>query len=370
LAALPLTPNGKLDRAALPAPDTSNATTGYVEPHTDTQKTLAGIWRAVLKLDRVGAYDHFFDLGGHSLLATQVLSRLRETLGIELPLRSIFEAPLLADFAARLTGEPSHEPDALPLITPAGRDQPLPLSYAQQRLWFLDQLDPGSAFYNIPIAVRLRGTLDIDALHRALNEVVHRHEALRTRFVSADGMAAQTVSARLAIDLPVTDWSISTSARQTGALHVALTEEAAAPFDLSAGPLIRSRLFRLSADHHVVALTLHHIVSDGWSIGVLVREMAALYNAFSHGEASALAELPVQYADFAHWQRKWLAGEVLTRQLAYWEAQLFDAPALLTLPTDRPRPTMQRHNGAVHRFEIDAVTTAGLHQLARQAQGT
>nr|WP_244103517.1 amino acid adenylation domain-containing protein [Burkholderia gladioli] len=299
-----------------------------------------------------------------------MLSRLREALGIELPLRSVFEAPILAEFAARLADRSTPESDAVPPIARVDRDQPLPLSHAQQRLWFLDQLEPGSAFYHIPVAVRLHGRLDVAALHRALDEVVHRHEALRTYFVAIDGVAAQAVSPHLAIALPMVDWSAWAPARQHEALGTALAQEAAAPFELSTGPLLRARLFRMSADEHVVALTVHHIVSDGWSMGVLVRELAALYEAFSHGAASPLAALPVQYADYAHWQRTWLSGDTLDRQLAYWDAQLAEVPALLTLPTDRPRPAVQRHHGAVHRFAIDPTITAGLHALARQAHGT
>ncbi|WP_255581309.1 condensation domain-containing protein, partial [Caballeronia sp. dw_276] len=227
-------------------------------------------------------------------------------------------------------------------------------------------------FFHVPIALRLTGSLDADALERTLGEIVRRHEALRTCFPAVDGIPVQRVQPASVFVVPVE--ALPTSAHDVDAgtawLHERLAAEASASFDLENGPLIRARLFRVAADEHVVALTLHHIVSDGWSIGVLVREVVALYEAFSRGEASPLAELSVQYADYAHWQRTWLTGAVIDEQIGFWRTQLAGAPALLTLPTDRPRPAMQRHRGAVHRFDIDAATTAGLHALARQAQGT
>jgi amino acid adenylation domain-containing protein len=371
LDALPLTPNGKLDRAALPAPDSSRGEHAYVEPRTPMEQAMAGIWAEVLKLDRVGAHDHFFDLGGHSLMATQVLARVRETLGVELPLRVLFEAPVLADLTMRIDDTRCHGGlAALPPLLRVDRDAALPLSFAQQRLWFLDQLEPGSAFYNIPAAVRLHGELDIDALRLTLNEVVRRHESLRTRFVTRDGVAVQEIAASLEMDLSLIDLSRLTDDQRQQRLQAELEMQAAGPFDLAAGPLVRAALFRLGETDHVVSLMLHHIVSDGWSTGVLVRELAALYTAFSRDEPSPLAELPLQYADYAHWQREWLKGDVLDRQLAYWHTQLSGAPALLTLPTDRPRPIMRRHRGAVHGFEIDAATVAGLEALARGVRGT
>uniref|UniRef100_UPI001641D0FB non-ribosomal peptide synthetase n=1 Tax=Burkholderia gladioli TaxID=28095 RepID=UPI001641D0FB len=374
LDALPLTPNGKLDRLALPEPDAAGMADGYLEPRTETETLLAGIWAAVLKLDRVGAQDNFFDLGGHSLLATRVLARLRKALGVELPVRALFKTPVLADLAAwadevRRGATPDAQ-DMPPPIALVPRDQPLPLSYAQQRMWFLDQLEPGSAFYNLPAAVRLHGELDAAVLHRTLNEVVRRHEALRTCFVVENEVVRQQISATPNLALPLVDLSMLPEAARQEALHTQLAAQAAAPFDLSTGPLIRALLVRLDAADHVVALSLHHIVSDGWSTGVLVREVAALYTAFSRGEPSPLADLPVQYADYAHWQRAWLTDAVQERQLAYWRTQLADAPALLTLPTDRPRPPVQRHRGAVHRFDIDATTTAGLQALAKRVEGT
>ncbi|WP_186032349.1 condensation domain-containing protein, partial [Burkholderia gladioli] len=371
LDALPLTPNGKLDRLALPAVDASHAQGAYLEPRTETEATLARIWAAVLKLDRVGALDNFFDLGGHSLLATQMLSRLREALGVDLPLRALFEAPVLADLAARADiARRNGTGTTPPAITRTDRGARLPLSHTQQRLWFLDQLEPGSAFYNLPAAVRLHGELDVDALRRTLNAVIERHEVLRTRFVAHDGVPAQVIVPASDVALPLTDLSAQAEADREDALHSLLAREAGAGFDLAAGSLIRAHLVRLGVREHVVSLTLHHIVSDGWSTGVLVREVAALYDAFSRGEPSPLPALSVQYADYAHWQHAWLSGAVLDRQLDYWQGRLAGAPTLLNLPTDRPRPAVQRHRGALHGFEIAEQTTEALRQMARRAEAT
>ncbi|WP_255581302.1 condensation domain-containing protein, partial [Caballeronia sp. dw_276] len=350
---------------------TDSTTSGYIEPRTGTEAILAGIWAAVLKLDQVGAQDDFFDLGGHSLLGTRVLARMRKLLNVELPLRALFKTPVLADLAAWADEiRRGAMLDMLPPIEPVPRDRSLPLSYAQQRLWFLDQLEPGSTLYNLPAAVRLHGELDVAVLHRTLSEVLRRHEALRTSFVAENGTVQQRIDASPVLDLPVVDLSTLPEAARDISLRMQLNETAGTAFDLSSGPLVRAALVRLGATDHVIALTLHHIVSDGWSTGVLVREVAALYGAFSRGEPSPLPDLPVQYADYAHWQREWLTDDALARQLDYWRAQLTGAPALLTLPTDRPRPAVQRHNGAVYRFDIDAATTVGLQALARRVEGT
>jgi len=255
-------------------------------------------------------------------------------------------------------------------IVPIERGGPLALSFAQQRLWFLNQLERQSAFYNIPVAVRLTGTLDVQALRRTLQEIVNRHEALRTRFEAVDGTPVQVIDAQAVVELPLEDLRGMLESEREGEAQRLAQEEAQAPFDLSRGPLLRARLLRLGEDEHVVLLTMHHIVSDGWSMGVLVREVAALYTAFVRGEASPLAALPVQYADYAHWQRQWLQGEVLAAQLDYWKGQLADAPVLLALPTDRPRPAVQSYAGSALEFTVDAATTAGLNALARDAQAT
>ena len=246
----------------------------------------------------------------------------------------------------------------------------LPLSFAQQRLWFLDQFEPGSSLYNMPVAMRLVGELNETALRRTLNEIVRRHELLRTSFAMQDGVPVQIIAEQLALTLPVTDLAdLPTAERESRVMQLAQAE-AQTPFDLSTGPLIRSRLLRLGTAEHILLFTLHHIVSDGWSMGVLVNEVVALYAAYVQNKPSPLAELSIQYADFAHWQRQWLSGNVLQQQLDYWTEQLSGSPTLLTLPTDHPRPAVQRYSGATHAFEISAQTTAGLYALNKQTQTT
>ncbi|HEX8148208.1 MAG TPA: amino acid adenylation domain-containing protein [Pyrinomonadaceae bacterium] len=339
LDALPRTLNGKLDRKALPAPGTAAAGAGdaYVPPRTASEEVVAGVWADVLGVERVGVHDNFFDLGGHSLLATQVISRVRSALGAEVALRRLFEGPTVVALAAAAESALRDGAAAPPRLERAPRAGDLPLSFAQQRLWFLDQLEPGSAFYNVPAAVRLRGRLDADAFWRALDEVVRRHEALRTHFRDVNGRPAQVVSPPCPLPRVVSDLSALPEQERERAAADSASEWATLPFDLARGPLLRVRLLRLGDEEHVVLFTMHHIVGDLWSMGVLVREMATLYEAFSHGLPSPLAELPVQYADYAVWQRAWLQGEVLAEQLAYWRRQLAGAPALLELPTDRPR---------------------------------
>ena len=368
---LPLSPNGKLDRKALPAPDLTARSQQYVAPSTPTEATLAAIWAEVLKLDRIGVHDNFFDLGGHSLLATQLMSKLRNAFAVELPLLALFEAGSVDALAQRID-QARQEQSGLraPAIVPVARGGQLPLSFAQQRLWFLNQFESGSSFYNMPSAARLSGRLDVAAMGRTLNEIVRRHEALRTRFASVDGTPAQVIAPALEVALPLTDLSeLPAAEREAKALWLA-QDEAQAPFDLAAGPLLRAALIRLAPQEHIIVLTLHHIVSDGWSMGVLVAEIAALYGAYAQGLPSPLPELAIQYADFAHWQREWLSGEVLERQLGYWRAQLAQAPTLLSLPTDRARPAQQSYRGATLAFTVPAAVTAGLHALGRQARGT
>ncbi|HEU0012159.1 MAG TPA: amino acid adenylation domain-containing protein, partial [Longimicrobium sp.] len=346
--ALPLTRNGKVDRRALPEPDAGDvAGAEYVAPRTGTERRLAAVWGELLGVERVGAQDGFFDLGGHSLLATRVVSRLREELGVEVPVRAVFEHPVLGALAAevdRLLAE-TRAPDAPPIL-PVPRDGDLPLSFAQERMWFVDRLEPGSPVYHMPFAHRLRGPLDVEALRRAFGALAERHETLRTAFPLVDGVPVQRIAERAEVDVPVTDLRARLeAARDDEAMRIARAH-AAAPFDLERGPLWRVALVRLGDDEHLLLVNLHHVISDGWSITVMFTELAALYRAFGQGEPSPLAPLPVQYADFAAWQRAWLQGEVLERQLAYWRGKLAGAPPLLELPTDRPRPAVQTHAGA------------------------
>ncbi|MFC5743592.1 non-ribosomal peptide synthetase [Dyella tabacisoli] len=368
LERMPLTPNGKVNRGVLPAPDMTRSEAGYVAPRTPAEEIMAGLWAEVLKLDRVGMHDDFFALGGHSLLATQLVSRVQRAWRVELPLRALFDAPTVAALTHRVADADTG--DGAPPLQPVGRDTPLALSFAQTRLWFLDQLDRQSALYNIPLTLRLSGDLDIDALGRTLDEILQRHEALRTRFADQEGSPVQIVMPATALLLALSDLSELPSRERQVEAHRLLMEETQTPFDLESDLLIRGALLRLDAQEHILLLTMHHIVSDGWSMGVVVREMAALYQAFTEGRPSPLPELPIQYADFAHWQREWLRGEVLERQLSYWKRQLADSPSLLALPTDRPRPPQASHVGATVPFAIPAALVTQLQSLGRGTQST
>jgi amino acid adenylation domain-containing protein len=365
---MPLTPNGKINRSALPAPDMTRSEAGYVAPRTPAEEIMAGIWAEVLRLDKVGIHDDFFALGGHSLLATQLMSRIQRALRVELPLRALFEAPSIATLMRRMA-EADAGPVA-PALVPISRTAPLALSFAQQRLWFLDQLDRHSTLYNIAVAVRLTGHLDVSALTRALNEILCRHEALRTCFVDREGTPVQVVMPCTELPLAFSDLSDLPANERGAEAKRLLLEEAKTRFDLETDLLIRGALLQLDEQEHILLLTMHHIVSDGWSLGVVVREMAALYRAFLDGQPSPLLDLPIQYADFAHWQRDWLRGDVLERQLGYWKRQLADSPSLLALPTDRPRPSQSSHVGATLPFAVPAALVSNLQALARRAQGT
>jgi amino acid adenylation domain-containing protein len=375
LETLPLTPNGKLDRAALPAPDAAGSREGaYVAPRTPTEERMAATWAEVLGLERVGVEASFFDLGGHSLLATQVASRVREAFGVDLPLRALFEAPTVAELSLRvesLRAEPGPGAELLPLA-PASRGGPLPLSFAQQRLWFISRLDPASSAYNLPVALRLRGPLDPRALERAVGEIVRRHETLRTVFDEVGGEPVQVVreAPAGAPALPALDLSgLPEVAREAEARRLALAE-ARRPFDLARGPLLHTRLVRLSPGEHVLVLAMHHIAGDGWSVGVLFRELSALYPAYLAGEASPFPDLPVQYADFAAWQRAWLTGDVLERQLAWWRERLAGAPPVLEIPVDRPRRPLPGERGARVARTLPHEAAERLRALARSEGAT
>ncbi|HZG41362.1 MAG TPA: amino acid adenylation domain-containing protein, partial [Longimicrobium sp.] len=370
LDALPLTPNGKLDRKALPAPELASAEEKHVAPRTPVEEVLAGIWAEVLRLERVGVEESFFDLGGHSLLATGVVSRVRQVLAVELPLRALFEGPTVAELARRVEELRRAGLPVLPPVVPAERTGALPLSLAQERLWFIDRLEPGSAVYNIPMAWRMGGALDEAALERSLGEIVRRHEALRTVFAEADGAPVQVIAPFDGFALPVEDLSGSSGADREAAVRRRVGEEAGRAFDLSAGPLFRAALLRLGAEDHVLLLSMHHIVSDGWSMGVLRRELSALYEAYREGGESPLAEMPVQYADYAAWQREQLEGESLNRQLSYWKERLAGAPKVLDLPTDRPRPAVRTHRGATASAELSGEVLERLRALGRSEGAT
>ncbi|MEW5926516.1 MAG: amino acid adenylation domain-containing protein [Gemmatimonadota bacterium] len=370
LDGFPLTPTGKLDRRALPAP--GSGAEGYAAPRTATEAALAGIWAEVLKTERVGIHDDFFALGGHSLLATRVASRVGEALGTEVPLRLLFEHPTLEGLAERVDAlRGGGAAGRLPPLRPVPRDgSPLPLSFAQQRLWFIDQLQPGAAAYVLPFPLRLRGALDVRALRRALAAVVRRHEVLRTVLVAEGGEPAQSVRPAGPVPFPVVDLSGLRADRGEAEAARLAAAEALRPFDLARGPLLRATLLRLDGDDHAVLFTLHHVASDGWSTGVLARELSALYGAFVRGEASPLPPLPVQYADYAVWQREWLAGGALEEQLRWWAERLADAPPELDLPVDRPRPPVAEAPAGAAAFALPPELSRELHESAKREGAT
>ncbi|HEV2860060.1 MAG TPA: amino acid adenylation domain-containing protein [Pyrinomonadaceae bacterium] len=368
LEQLPLTPNGKLDRRALPAPERLAAAPGGddAEPLSAAEEILAATWAEVLGVESVGRDDNFFDLGGHSLLALQVMARVSERLRVELPLRALFESPTVGELAGAVERARGTQPPAAPPVTPSPRGESQPLSFAQQRLWFLEQLQPDSGVYNIPGAVRLHGWLNAAALRQALNEIVRRHEALRTTFPAAGDQPSQVIAPSLVLDLPLTDLRhLPLDAAEAEARRL-MASEGRRPFDLAAGPLVRARLLRLSQGEHILHVTIHHIVSDAWSLGVLVRELNELYAAAVEGRPTALAELPVQYADYAAWQRRRLQGEVLETQLAYWTRRLGGELPALELPTDMPRPAAQTFRGARLHFALPRELSAHLNLLCRR----
>ncbi|MGH3934264.1 MAG: amino acid adenylation domain-containing protein, partial [Pseudonocardiaceae bacterium] len=370
LDALPLTPNGKLDRKALPAPDVDVTRPDYVAPRTDVERVVAQIWAELLEVERVGVEDNFFELGGDSILSIRVISRLRAALEVDVSPRALFTHPTVAGLAAAIASQTgTGDTGALSAIPLVPRDGDLPLSFAQQRLWFLDQFESDSAEYITPLAVRLRGQLDVDALNTALTGLVARHESLRTTFEAVDGRGVQVVHEPYAVRVPVLDLSALPGAEREAELATVLHEESTSPFDLRRGPLLRVRLVRLAADEHALTLMLHHIVTDGWSTGVISSELNALYTAALRGEVAVLPVLPVQYADFATWQRDRLSDAVVEEQLGYWQRQL-SAISPLELPTDRPRPAVRTTAGAAHEFVVSPEVTARLEVLGQQRSST
>jgi len=379
ISEVPLTPNGKVDRAALAALGADAASAGegapeHVPPQTPVEELVAGIWAEVLGVERVGVRDDFFHLGGHSLLATRVLSRVRDATGAEVPLAALFEERTVAGLAAAVERGRAGGGDGLEDRIPRrGTDGPAPLAYTQERLWFLDRLAPGTAAYVIGRAYRVAGTLDAPALARALSEVVRRHQALRTRFTAREDGPEQVIDPPAPVPLPVLDLSGLPEEPARAAARRLAADHARRPFDLAAGPVLRSALVRLAPGEHRWLLAVHHIASDGWSMGVFHREVGALYRALAQGgdaAAAGLPALPVQYPDFAAWQRERHQGPALESQLGHWRGRLAGAPALLELPTDRPRPPVQRHRGAQVEADLPAGLAADLDRLARRSGAT
>ena len=348
LDAMKHTSSGKVDRKALPAPDRLRPELGkgYVAPRTAVEESLAAIWADVLGLERVGVHDSFFELGGHSLKATQVISQVRRIFQVDLPLRRLFESPTIAGLAEHVQSALGMDLLAhAPVLAQVAREGSLPLSFAQERLWFLDRWNPGGAVYNIPIVLRMTGGLNLGVLEQSLTEILRRHEALRTTFAEEQGQAIQRIATEARLELTVVDLEHLPEEERRVEAERRIVEESRRPFDLVQGPLFRGTVLRLSDQQHVLILGMHHIVTDGWSLGVFFREFGALYEAFSKGEPSPLDPLPIQYADYAIWQRQWLQGEVLDQELAYWKKQL-EGLAVLELPTDRPRPPMQSYGAS------------------------
>jgi amino acid adenylation domain-containing protein len=376
LESLPRTPQGKVDRKALSrlelSPSQRPVEAMEVEAaRTPVEEILEAIWAEMLGRQRVGRWENFFELGGHSLLATRVISRVREVFQREIPLRALFESPTLADFATVVEKAMQRERGLeIPPIQRVPRDGVLPLSFAQQRLWFLDQLDPLRPDYNVPLAVRLRGALNPSALVRALSDSLRRHEILRTTFDAPGGDPVQIVHPPAPLAMPIIDLRFLSAAARDNTAGRLSAEESLRPFSLSRGPLLRALLLRLADADHVLLLTLHHIVSDEWSRGILVQEVTTLYEACADGRPASLPELSVQYADYAAWQRRWLCGEALESQVAYWRQRLAGSESLLALPTDRPRKAVQSSRGHWRSLALDRELQDRLASLGREAGTT
>jgi amino acid adenylation domain-containing protein len=369
LDAMPLTPNGKVDRRALPTPSQSFFTAEDISaaPRTPVEEVIAGIWCHVLGLEQVGVDDNFFSLGGHSLLAIQVISRTEDAFRVEIPLRHLFEFPTVTGLAEYVNSTIKTGPKLQSLrIGRVTTEAPLPLSYAQQRLWFVDQLQPNSPAYNIPVALRLSGPLSLHALEHAFSHTLSRHDSLRTFFPVKAGEPVQEIAPELAVPLRIVNLEQLSEEQREESLRQICEEEAAGAFNLGQAPLWRAMLVRLSSTEYVLVVVLHHMIADGWSLGVLLRELAKQYEAALDGEVEGLEELEIQYGDYAVWQRERLKGEVLERELEYWREQLKDAPALLELPSDRPRQAQQSLKGATQPLAFRKGLSERVKALGRE----
>ena len=364
---LPLNSNGKVDRRALlalqpEAPDSGEQ--ACVQPRNDVEQSLVRIWSDILQRGSVGVTDNFFELGGHSLLATRLMTRVASEFGADIPLQQFFIAPTIAELAEQI-GQKNEQRTPVPVLVPIARDGQLALSFAQERIWFFEKLLPGTTTYSIPDAIRIRGALQAQVLEQSFRQVVQRHESLRTTFVTADGQAVQVIAQDLVPNVPILDLQHVPQAEQEAHLQRLLTDESHRPFDLAQGPLVRMKLYKLHSEEHVLFINMHHIISDGWSMGIFVKELMACYRAIANGEKSALAELTIQYADFANWQREWLEG-ITETQLGYWKQQLAGELPILQLPTDSVRPTTRSYRGNAHLFRLPAELTESLQALNQQ----
>jgi len=373
LAALPLTPSGKVNRQALPKPNSLSSALEdlYVAPRTSLEQQVAAIWCDLLSLERVGIHDNFFERGGHSLLAMQLLFRVRDAIHVEVSLLRFFETPTVASLAAILeAGEQIETGLPATTILPIPREGALPASIAQEHFWVFDQLLPDLPLFNIPYVMRLEGVLDVAVLEQSFNEIIRRHEALRTTFTTVEGQLVQVISPTLPITLPITDLRALPQTEQAEEAQRLVHEDSQRPFDLTQGPLLRSCLLRLGDQEHLLLITLHHIISDGWSLGVLIHELTVLYDAFVTGAPSPLPALPIQYADFASWQRQWRHHEMLTARLVYWTEQLREPLPVLQLPTDRPRGTTLPLHTARQYLDLPKELFEALKDLSQQEGST
>ncbi|WP_372371491.1 amino acid adenylation domain-containing protein [Candidatus Uabimicrobium sp. HlEnr_7] len=365
---LPLTINGKVDRKALPIPDSSRISEQkYIPPRNEVEIKLVSMWQEVLRVKKIGIMDNFFELGGHSLLATQLISRVKETFTIEMSLRSLFAAPRISELAILIKDSKKKCADAISVVN---RNDSLYLSSAQKRMWFFNQLTPNSPVYNLPQSFLLRGRLRLEILQKSFNEIIRRHESLRTTFHKIEGRPTQVITAGQPIVINIEDFCQLSQQEKWEKAKISIEQHVLCPFDLSQGPLIRINLFKLGEEEHILLINMHHIVSDGWSLGIFMDEFKIFYEAFSKGENFPLADLQIQYTDFAYWQQNKLQGEIADKQIEYWKHNLANAPPLLNLPTDYPRPKIQKYQGIHENFIIDKELTDSLRNLSKNCSTT
>lgn len=370
LESFPVTNNGKIDYRALPEPNFATSQTNYVPPHTPTQQKLANIWSQILKIENIGIHNNFFELGGHSLLATQVISRIAKTFNIAIPLKLIFELPTISQLSQHIQTNQKNHNSGLPPIPTRQKKQHIPLSFAQQRLWFLSQLEPNNNAYNMPLALQIQGSLNITTLEKSIAAIIQRHQILHTNFISLDGEPIQIVKDDINFQLSMIDLqNLPEQQREIEAKKI-INQTIKKPFNLAKDSLFCVQILRLNSELHLLLFNIHHIIFDGWSDQILQQELAALYQAFSTGNSSPLAPISIQYADFAFWQHQYFTGEILASQLVYWKQKLGGTLPVLELPTDHPRPQLQTYQGASHSLILSPELTARIKSICQQESVT